>query len=180
MSPYCAKVLSIELAKSDYDGMTADQGWAWLTAPVYQQTLQVPTGIRLTPIVAAGLIGATKANAMAAAVLATFPAIGHDLLTEGIDPTKDETKAFIAQLVAGKVITQDDADTLAASATQTVNMGLLQARFDERFQPKNWPSVADDGSIDPSGKSQAIHQFPNCLELQREDFDIAWKAAGRT
>lgn len=41
MNEYCQNVLKTELAKPDYDGKTADQGWAWLMEPYTTETVKV-------------------------------------------------------------------------------------------------------------------------------------------
>lgn len=175
LSDYCKNILRVELSKPDYDGMTVDQAWAWLTQPI-TATTSTPTGKRLTPAIVAGLIGPVKANAIASQLKIAFPAISEHLMAEGIDSTNSDSQVFIAGLVAGGVLTSGDAAKLAAVGVATTTT-TSQARFDERFRPHNWPHVAEDGTIG-TDEDKAIHGFPNAIE--RSDFDAAWQAAGKS
>lgn len=178
LSAYCANVLKAELAKSDYNGMTADQGWAWLTQPILQSPVSHPSGVLLTPVVAAKLVGAANAEKIAAALKSDFPITADHLMDEGIDPTKAETQGFLAQLVAGNVIAAADRDTLVTAGTVSVPRPDLPPRFDTRFEPALWPHVDANGNPSADPNDQAIHGFPNSIE--RADFDTAWAAAGRS
>lgn len=176
LNAYCATVLARELAGSDYNGLTADAAWAWLTQPTPRQPQAVPTGLKLTPVVFAGIVGAAKANAVASAIQQAYPLIAGSLMTEGIDPTKAESSAFLAGLVTGGVLTQADLDAVNAAAVRQVPQSPLPERFPERFLPERWQHVAPDGTAggedDPS-----LAGFPNTIT--RDEFNAAWSAAGR-
>lgn len=179
LSAYCAAVLARELADPAYDGLTADQGWAWLMLPTPQGPAAEPTGVRLTPRVAARVVGAAKAEAIAAALRQQFPVTADFLMTEGIDPAAAETQAFLAQLQQVGTLEAGDVAALAAVGTRSVPRPDLPRRFDARFAPApggRWWHVAADGS--PGGDADpALSGFPN--DLDRADFDAAWAAAGR-
>lgn len=176
LNAYCATVLARELASADYNGKTADEAWAWLMLPTARQPLSVPTGLKLTPVVFAGIVGANKANAVAAAIQQAYPLIASALMTEGIDPTKAESSAFLAGLVTGGVLTQADLDAVNAAAVRQVPQDPLPERFIERFLPERWPHVAPDGTAG-GAESPSLTGFPNAIT--RDEFNAAWSAAGR-
>lgn len=82
----------------------------------------------LTPIIVARILGsAAKAEGMAKAVLSAYPTIGHDLLVSGIDSTdKKEVQPFLAQLVKGGVITQEDMDKLTGASNDIFSLQSLK------------------------------------------------------
>lgn len=168
---YCHNVLAAELRKPDYDGMTADEGWAWLCLPQQTQQTHV-TGALLTPVVAAKVLGPVKANVLAARTRAARPDIADALMREGVNLSDPLTAAFLGSLVGGP-ISQADVDALLALGTRTV----IQAhppRFGRRFGPAQWPHVAADGT--PGGPDDgSIRGFPNAIE--RDEFDRAWAEA---
>lgn len=174
LNAYCANVLKAELAKADYNGMTADQAWAWLTQPVAQAPVSTPTGALLTPVAVARLLGPAKAEAVAAALKSAFPTVADHLMSEGVDPLAPATETFFASLVASNVLTSGDVTTLTATGTLTVTPPPLPPRFHERFNTDAWPHVAEDGTVG-TASDKAIHGFPNAI--LRADFDAAW--AGR-
>jgi hypothetical protein len=173
MNEYCQNVLKAELAKSDYDGKTADQGWAWLMEPRTEE-ISKPTGIKLTPLVAAATLGPMKANALAGKILAVLPHIGAALMQDGVDLAHPATKPFLDVLVGDGITAEDIAALMALGVEITVKQ--FKPRFDERFFPELWPHVAKDGNIG-GADDPAISGFPNTVS--REDFDKAWSAAGR-
>lgn len=177
LDDYCATVLRRELSGADYDGKTVDEAWAWLMLPRAQAPLSEPTGLRLTPVILAGLVGAAKAEACATALKAAYPVIGDHLMREGIDPLKAESAAFLGGLVAATVLSTEDAVAITAAAARPIPVPSLPRRFDRRFDPDRWPHVAADGDV---GKDSdpAIHGFPN--DIDRADFNAAWLAAGRS
>jgi hypothetical protein len=177
LTPYQAKVLARELAKPIYVGITADQGWAWLTQPVVQSPVSTPNGRMITPLAAAALIGPTKAEAIALALKQTYPTIADHLLAGGIDPINTQAQAFLQGLVTANVITQADVQTLAGYVITVIQPPNLPPRFVERFDPSNWPNVAADGSAG-GPEDPPLSGFPNLV--LRSEFDAAWLAAGRS
>lgn len=153
LTQYQQIILTAELAKSDYNGMTSSQAWDWLTIPVYQSTVSVNSGVLLTPSIISSAIGPTKANAIASAFATTYPAIASMILNDGIDPTDaTEIQPFLQTLVVSGAITQADFNKLVALGTTTLNVGSLQSRFDQRFKPSNWSAHIDlDGNFDVIG-----------------------------
>lgn len=176
LNEYCAAVLARELAGTDYDGKTADQAWAWLMLPTPQDPVTTPTGLRLTPVTLAGLVGAAKTELVASAMKQAYPVTGDHLMTEGVDPLRAETLGFLSQLVSGGVLSEADVDAVRAAAVRVTPQADLPRRFDQRFDPQRWPHVADDGSAGGEG-DEAIRGFPN--DITREEFDSAWASAGR-
>jgi len=174
-TPYCQNVLKLELAKADYNGMTADAAWAWLMTPA-TTTTAVPTNARLTPILAASVLGPAKAEAIAHKTAQQLPTIAAALMSVGVNLSDPATAAFLDALVDGTSVTAADVAALKALGSTTLATAVPR-RFDQRFDPAAWPHVAADGSLGSPG-DPAIHQFPNSLD--RSDFDAAWSAAGRS
>ncbi len=175
LSLYCAKVLERELQKSDYDNMTADQGWAWLMLPVTSSHNE-DTHIRLTPLMAAGVLGPVKANALAAKVKSVLPDIADNLMRDGVDLSDPLTGVFLDSLVDGSTVHVEDVVILKAIGKRTITV-TSPRRFDRRFDPEHWPHVSEDGTEGMPDTDQAIHGFPN--DIKREHFDLAWQKAGR-
>ncbi len=173
LTPYCQKVLQLELVKTDYDDKTADEAWSWLMDLVTPSGVTRPSGVRLTPLLVAGLLGPAKAEAIAVALKTAFPTIGELLMQAGVDPLAPASQTFFASLVAGNVITAEDVGVLAATAVVTTQSPSY-VRFDRRFFPGDWPHVTADGDIGTES-DQAIHGFPNTID--RSDFDAAWAVA---
>lgn len=173
LTPYCANVLKAELSKPDYAAKDNAAAWVWLMEPT-TTTADVPTNLKLTPLVAAQLLGPIKANAFALAVKAALPGIADAILAEGVNVSDPQTQAFLGSLATAPGITQEDIDALRALGTKQVTT-TVPRRFDSRFYPELWPHVGDDGV--PNEDGPAITGFPNTIE--RSDFDAAWLAAGR-
>jgi len=146
LTTYQQNVLTAECAKADYNGMTATQGWAWLTQPMTQTSTTVPTGVMLTPdVVADALDGPGKAEAIAVAMFKEFPTTGNYFLSKGVDPLNSEVQAFLASLAAitpTPPITSADVATLIALGTMSQTT-IVPPRFDQRFDPNNWPANID-------------------------------------
>lgn len=174
LNDYCAAVLARELAKADYDGMSADEAYAWLTQPS-DASAQAPTHAKLTPLLAAATIGPAKAEALAAKIQAALPTIAGPLMAQGVDLSDALTAAFLGSMVDGEGVLQTDVEALLSLGTRGVSASL-PARFSRRFSPDSWPHVAEDGS-EGDENDPAIHGFPNLIT--REEFDLGWAAAGR-
>lgn len=171
LNAYCRNVLITELSGPDYAGMTADQAWDWLTEPAVT-TAQEETGARLTPLLAASVVGPAAANLIAAKVRAALPAIADDLLRDGVSLADPSTAPFLGSLV-GDGVTQAHVDALLALRYRAVTV-TATARFDRRFDPERWPHVNADGL--PGGDHDpAITGFPNAVT--RDEFNDAWLAA---
>lgn len=175
LDTYCSNVLARELRGPDYDGLTADQAWAWLTQPAVT-TSDEDTHLPLTPLVAARVLGPVKANAVAAKVAASLPAIAASLMSSGVDLSDPTTAGFLASLVDGASVLAADVQALVALGKRTVTT-TAPPRMDRRFDPARWPHVAADGG-EGSESDPAIHGFPNALG--RADFDACWALAGRS
>lgn len=165
MNEYCMKVLTLELSKPDYDGMKADTAWSWLMEPTVTEHDE-PTNLKLTPLVAAGVLGPIKANAITKAVRMALPDIADSLLAAGVNVSDPATGAFLDSLTQAGIAAEDIA-TLKALGTRKVTV-TTPRRFDSRFFPELWPDVDGTGTI---------NGFPNTID--RADFDKAWEAAGR-
>lgn len=175
LNAYCSKVLERELRSPEYDGMSADQGWAWLMLP--RTTIeQVDTHLKLTPMVATITIGPIKANALAEAIKTKIPAIADILMSVGVDLSDNATGAFLDSLVDNSTVMAEDINALKALGKKTETT-TFRRRFEERFDPMRWPHVDINGE-QGNQTNQAIHGFPN--DLTREEFDVSWAAAGRT
>lgn len=173
LTEYNAAVLRREFAGSDYDGKSADQAWTWLMEPTVT-TSEVDTHTRLTPGVAASLIGPTAANTLAGAIKSQLPYIADTLLSAGVDASDPETRGFLDAL-SGTALTADQVATLKATGKRTVT-ATEPRRFDRRFDPDRWPHVAPSGEAG-NDEDTAITGFPN--DLSRDEFNAAWIAAGR-
>jgi hypothetical protein len=143
LNRYCQAILQQELGKPDYDGMTASQAWVWLTVPVNPSTTTVDTGVLLTPDVVEKALGSVKAEALANAIRAAVPVRGDLFISEGLDPLDKTLPAFLRSLVTSGKVAHADMNTLLALGQETVIARPAQARFDERFQPANWPPHVD-------------------------------------
>ena len=174
MNEYCQNVLKTELAKPNYDGKTADQGWAWLMEPRTEQ-VSTPTGVKLTPLVVAATLGPIKANILAGKVAAMLPNIAESLMRDGVDLAHPATSPFLNALVGDGIAAEDVAALLALGTNTTTKQ--LKPRFDERFYPELWLHVAKDGNVGSDG-DPAISGFPNTIT--RDEFNSAWTAAGRS
>lgn len=173
MNEYCQNVLKTELAKSDYDGKTADEGWAWLMNHRTEEIV-TPTGVKLTPLIVAATLGPIKANILAGKIAAVLPNIAESLMRDGVDLAHPATGPFLQSMV-GDGLTAEDIAALVALGSKTTTK-TLNPRFDERFFPELWPHVAKDGNVG-SPDDPAISGFPNTIT--REDFNAAWTKAGR-
>lgn len=173
LSDYCKNILKAELSKPDYDGKTADQGWAWLMLPTTSEE-EIATNTKLTPIMAAGVIGPIKANAIAVKIGQLLPGIATALMDAGVDLSHAATGPFLNSLVGGSV-EQADIDALLTLGKRTVTT-TTPRRFDRRFDPILWPHIDENGDAG-DGNCLAISGFPN--DLEREDFNAAWVAVGR-
>lgn len=171
LTAYCRNVLIAELKKSDYDGMTADAAFAWLTEPT-TATRPERAGVRLTPIMAASVIGPIKAEILASRVLAALPSIGPPLLAGGVSLDDAQTGPFLSSLVGGP-LDQADIDALLALGSRTATE-TTPPRIARRFDPAHWPRVAPDGT-EGGPDDPAISGFPNAVT--RAEFDDAWQAA---
>lgn len=168
--PHHQTALAAELAKPEFDGMTAQQAFALLT-DVPTTTRTESTGFRLTPVSTAQLIGVAKAQALAALLKSLYPDVAADLLDDGVDPTKAETVAFLEGAKALGHITQADIDAITAATVRTVT---------ERGKPQFVLRMARVDFDTPELRAQfptGVPGFPN--SLWRESFDAAWTEAGR-
>lgn len=171
LTAYCRNVLIAELAKPDYDGKTAAEAFAWLTEPV-ATTRHEPTGVELTPRVAASVIGPLKAEILASRVLTALPSIGPALLAGGVSLGDPETAPFLSSLAGGPLL-QGDIDALLALGTRSVAESA-PPRMSRRFDPEAWPHLDDDGHAG-GPDDPAITGFPN--SISRDEFDDAWHSA---
>lgn len=123
-----AAVLLGEVRKPEYDGKTAEQAHAYLFD---YRTLDAarPTGLRLTPLAAARLFGATKAERVAAAVKQAYPVTADFLFSEGLDPTSAEVKAFLCLVAATFIKSEDPATANHADRLSWAN-GMLSGDLD--------------------------------------------------
>jgi hypothetical protein len=177
MNEYCQNVLKTELAKSDYDGKTADQGWAWLMEPYATESTKVNPVVDRRSIktwaMLHGKLGVIQASDSQAAK--TLMMLFSDPDFTSIDTSSDVWKALMGQLVTAGLLTESDVIAVS-SLNSTKTTSGPKVRFDERFFPELWPHVSKDGNVG-SPDDPAISGFPNTIT--REEFDKSWPAAGR-
>jgi hypothetical protein len=124
--------LRTEIVKPDYDGLSAEDAHAKLFAERHTTTTR-PSGLRLTPLTGAKLLGAKKAEAVVSAVKVAYPNTADFLLHDGLDPASDEVQAFITALAGAGVLTPADLAAVQAASVivETVTRFPLAV---ERFQ----------------------------------------------
>jgi hypothetical protein len=157
---YDKQIVRQELAKPDYDGLTAQQAWDWLYVPRVQQVPRPPPPLTLIHIAAA--LGPAKAEAVAAALLSAYPRIGPYLIQTGVDAADPHTQEFFSALVAGAVVTADEAAALLATASDAVEQ---PPRAAERFTSADWPHVDAGGNLTDDAAAKPIDGFPNGVDF---------------
>lgn len=168
LTSYCHNVLKLELAKSDYNGKTADQAWTWLTQPT-SVTIDVPTNYKLTPLAVAKAIGPVKANNLAGKVKAAFPNIADSLLADGPNASDALTIGFLNACVDANLLQSDINILVALGVVSTTT--VTPARFPSRFTQYEWPHIDSNGGIG-NASTPALMGFPN--SITRDEFDAAW------
>ena len=121
--------LKKELVSDTYNGMTDASVVERLNAEI-----TVPVEYMLTDVRLAAIIGTVKAVAVLDAFKANLDSVSgwivDKLMSTGLDIGNSETLAFVAPLVAGGIVTQNEADEILAFG-QTTTTRAKQIGFVE-------------------------------------------------